>query len=189
MPTNPGQTAADLPATCAQRMELGCPLPLRRQKPSEDRYRLRPTITFHSHPLVRVGGAIQIDPLHFHGSIMGRYNSGTGSVLQAICEAQHFLLLRRRKAADLVQNGFFETHATSSLIIPELAEAVLSTAGTETGQAGMVPLGVASILCPPLTDRSRLALDPALEKVGIVHDRHHKHPVSREATAAALGPP
>ena len=64
-----------------------------------------PSTAPHSYPLIRVSGAVQIDPLHFHGSIAGRDNSGPGTVLQAICEARHFLLLRRRKAADLVQDG------------------------------------------------------------------------------------
>jgi hypothetical protein len=61
--------------------------------------------------------------IHFISTvrIAGRNNSRPGTVLQAICETQHFLLLRRRKAANLVQDSFFETHATSYLMIPESA--------------------------------------------------------------------
>jgi hypothetical protein len=115
MPTNPEQTEADLPATCARRREFGCPLLCRSKNLQRIVTGGDQTIAFHSHPLIRVGGAVQIDPFHFHGSIAGRNNSGIGSVLQAICEAQHFLLLRRRKAADFVQDGFFETDAYALL--------------------------------------------------------------------------
>src|ERR1039457_1154564 len=79
------------------------------------------TVALHSHPLIRVRGAVLIDPLHFLGSITGRDNSRRGGALQSIREAQNFLLLRRRQAADLVQDGFFETHATPLLMIQELA--------------------------------------------------------------------
>src|ERR1039458_7148916 len=81
------------------------------------------TVALHSHPLIRIRGAILIDPLHFLGSITGRDHSCRGTALQYVREAQHFLLLRRWKAADLVQNGFFETHPSPFLMIAELAPA------------------------------------------------------------------
>jgi hypothetical protein len=77
------------------------------------------SVTFHDHPLIRISGAILPNPFHFAASVAGWDSSHGRLVLQAVRETQYLLLLRRRKAADLIQNGFFQAHAASFLMITE----------------------------------------------------------------------
>jgi len=76
-------------------------------------------VTFHDHPPIRVSGSILLNPIHFAASVAGWERFHNRLVLQAVRETQHLLLLRRRKAADLIQNGFFKAHAATFLMIPE----------------------------------------------------------------------
>ena len=67
-------------------------------------------ITLNSDPLVGIRGTIIIDPLRLPRAITRREHPRRHVLLQSIRETQHFLLHRRREAADLVQDGFFESH-------------------------------------------------------------------------------
>ncbi len=84
------------------------------------------SFTLDCDPLVRVCGAVLFDPLPFLRSITGWNQPNSIVVLQSVGKPQHFFLLRRRKAADLIQDGFFETHAAPLLILPELTVANLA---------------------------------------------------------------
>ena len=57
----------------------------------------------NGHPLIRVGSAVRLDPLHLFGSIAAGHRSCRSFALQAIRKTQDLLLLRRREAADFIQ--------------------------------------------------------------------------------------
>src|ERR1017187_7898413 len=84
MPTNPEQTEADLPATCARRREFGCPVALPQQKPSEDRYRRRTNDHLPQPP---------IDPRRRRDSNRSTsfpwFDRGTGRFWPRHCPASH----------------------------------------------------------------------------------------------------
>ena len=78
-------------------------------------------VAIHNDPLVRISGAIFPDPIHLAPSIARRNHFDGRILLKAVREAQYLLLLRRRQAANSVQNGCFEAHTIAFLIITEIA--------------------------------------------------------------------
>jgi hypothetical protein len=44
-------------------------------------------VAFHNHPLIRVFGAVLINPIHFAASVAGWDHSHARLVLKAVCEA------------------------------------------------------------------------------------------------------
>ena len=57
-------------------------------------------VAIHNNPLVRISGAIFLNPVHFTPSIAGRDHSASRFLLETVRESQHLLLLRRWQAAD-----------------------------------------------------------------------------------------